>query len=272
MRTLQKLKPADVGVLSKVLRIFEAIQDSPSPLHLRDICQQTDINKTTAYRFLSHLQREGYLFRNESGNYSFGMKLLQLAARRDPRAVLQETARPELRQLWKETQETVNFAVLDEGVVLYVDVIESPHVFRLASKIGMRRPIYSTALGKALAAFLPEERRKSILDLQNFQALTPHTITRVEQLKEELKKVRQRGYSIDEEESVLGARCVAAPVLDHNQEPVAAVSVSGPCSRIGPDKIPEFVAAVRSACRAISNSIVGGANPSSSKNKNRRHH
>jgi len=258
MRTLQKLKPADVGVLSKVLRIFEAIQDSPSPLHLRDICQQTDINKTTAYRFLSHLQREGYLFRNESGNYSFGMKLLQLAARRDPRAVLQETARSALRQLWKETQETVNFAVLDEGVVLYVDVIESPHVFRLASKIGMRRPIYSTALG--------------ILDLQNFQALTPHTITRVEQLKEELKKVRQRGYSIDEEESVLGARCVAAPVLDHNQEPVAAVSVSGPCSRIGPDKIPEFVAAVRSACRAISNSIVGGANPSSSKNKNRRHH
>jgi IclR family acetate operon transcriptional repressor len=257
MKVVRKPKTAAVGVISKVLRILEAIQSSPSALHLKDICAQTQINKTTAYRFLSHLLREGYLCRDETGKYSLGLKLLQLGAGANPRATLLEVARPTLRKLWKTTQETVNLAVLDEGMVLYVDVVESPHVFRLASKIGMRRPIYSTALGKALAGFLPEEKRKGVLDLQAFQTLTPHTITLVEQLEEELRKVRQLGYAVDEEESVLGARCVAAPVLNHNKEPVAAVSVSGPCSRICPDRVPEFVVAVRKACQTISRAISG---------------
>ncbi len=257
MKIARKRKTAAVGVISKVLRILEAIQSSPSALHLRDICAQTQINKTTAYRFLSHLVTEGYLCRDETGKYSLGIKLLQFGVGGNPRATLLETARPTLRKLWKATQETVNLAVLDEGMVLYVDVIESPHVFRLASKTGMRRPIYSTALGKALAGFLPEEKRRSILDLQEFQALTPHTITTIEQLEKELRKVRQLGYSVDEEESVLGARCVAAPVLNHNHEPIAAVSLSGPSSRVCPDKIPELVVAVRRACHAISRSISG---------------
>ena len=248
----QKPKSADVGVISKVLRILEAIQASPLPLHLRDLSKMTGINKTTAYRFLSHLQREGYLFRDEDGHYSFGMKLLQLGAGNDHRSTLQETARPALRQLWRETQETVNLAVLDEGMVLYVDVIESPHVFRLASHVGMRRPIYSTALGKALVAFLPEEERKRVLSIQSFQSLTPHTIANADLLEEELEKTRRRGYAIDEEESVAGARCVSAPVLNYRQEPLAAISVAGPTTRFSRDKIPVIAGAVKKAADAIS--------------------
>ncbi len=248
-------KPADVGVISKVLRILEAIQASLLPLHLRDICRLTGINKTTAYRFLAHLQREGYLFRDEAGHYSFGMKLLQLGAHSDHRARLQEIARPALRQLWRETQETVNLAVLDEGMVLYVDVIESPHVFRLASHVGMRRPIYSTALGKALVAFLPEEERKRVLSIQSFQSLTPDTITNADLLEEELEKTRRRGYAIDEEESVAGARCVSAPVLNYKQETLAAISVAGPTTRFSRDKIPLIAAAVKKAADAISGQV-----------------
>jgi len=260
-RPTQKPKPADVGVISKVLRIFEAIQASPLPLQLREICKLTGINKATAYRFLAHLQREGYVFRDEAGAYSFGMKLLQLGARSDHRAALQEMARPALRRLWTETQETVNLAVLDEGMILYVHVIESPHEFRFASKVGMRRPIYSTALGKALAAFLPEEGRRRLLELQSFQSFTPHTITSVELLEEELERVRRRGYAIDDEESVLGARCIGAPILNHRQEPLAAISVSGPTTRLSRDKIPALAAAVKEAADAISAQI-GCSNPS----------
>ena len=255
MTPLPKLKTADVGVISKVLRILEAIQSSSSALHLKDISAQTKINKTTAYRFVAHLQREGYLYRDEAGRYAFGTKLLQLTAGFDPRTTLLEVARPALRRLWKTTQETVNLAVLEEGMVLYVDVIESPHVFRTASRAGMRRPIYSTALGKALTAFLPEERRKSLLEMQEFKALTPNTITSIKKFEEELKKIRRQGYAVDAEESFLGARCVSAPVMNHNREPIAAVSLSGPCSRIGSDKVPESVVAVKKACRAISKAI-----------------
>lgn len=248
-------KLADVGVIGKVLRILETMRSSPLPLHLRDISRLTGINKTTAYRFLSHLKREGYLSRDEAGHYSFGMKLLQLGTSSNHRATLQEVARPVLRQLWEETQETVNLAVLDGNMVLYVDVIESPHVFRLASKAGMRRPIYSTALGKALAAYLSEEERKGVLNGQSFQSLTDHTITSAPRLQQELERVRRRGYALDEQESVLGARCVGAPILNHKQEPAAAISVSGPTTRLSRDEIPAIAGAVKRAAQAISTKI-----------------
>ena len=269
MNPPRKPKTADVGVISKVLRILEAIESSPSALHLRDICAQTRINKTTAYRFVAHLQREGYLCRDEAGHYSFGTKLLQLGTRMDPRATLLEMARPALRKLWKSTQETVNLAVLDEGMVLYVDVIESPHVFRMASKAGMRRPVYSTALGKALAAFLPEDKRKAALNSQSFQSLTPQTIITMARFEEELRKVRRSGYAVDEEESVLGARCVSAPVLNHDQEPVAAVSLSGPCSRICPEQIPQLGTAVRKASQAISKAMSGSVDATAPRKRSR---
>ena len=241
-----------MGVISKVLRILETIQASASPLPLRDICEQTKINKTTAYRFVSHLEREGYLFRNNAGKYSFAMKLLQLAAHIDPQVALREMAHPFLRELWESTSETVSFAVLDRAEVLYLEVLESPHDFRLASKAGFRRPIYSTALGKALAAFLSVEKRREILGVQKFEAFTPRTISGVRQLEKELQKVRQLGYAMDDEESVLGARCLGVPVLSHLQEPVASISVSGPTTRLARSKIPDIVQKLQKASQSIS--------------------
>jgi len=243
---------AGVGVISKVLRILETIQASAVPLPLRDICQQTRINKTTAYRFVSHLQREGYLFRDNAGRYSFAMKLLHLAAHIDPQVALREMARPFLHDLWEATSETVSFAVLDRTEVLYLEVLESPHVFRLASKAGFRRPVYSTALGKALTAFLSEEKRKEILRFQKFEALTPHTISGVRQFEKELEKVRHLGYAMDDEESVLGARCLGVPVLSYLQEAVASISVSGPTTRVDLSKIPNIVQKLQKASRSIS--------------------
>ncbi len=145
----------------------------------------------------------------------------------------------------------MNFAVLDRGEVLYLDVFESPHVFRLASKAGMRRPIYSTALGKSLAAFLPLKQRRALLTAQAFDTLTPHTISSLAQFEKELERVRHQGYAVDDEESVLGARCISAPVLNQSQEAVAAVSVSGPTTRIDLARIPAIARELRKTCRAI---------------------
>ncbi len=245
-------KVAGVGVISKVLRILEAIQAAGTALPLRDICQQTRINKTTAYRFLSHLEREGYLFRDNRGRYSFAMKFLHLATQVDRQLALRETARPFLRELWEATSETVSFAVLDLTEVLYLEVLESPHVFRLASKAGFRRPVYSTALGKALLAFLSPRSRKEILRVQNFAAITPRTITKIDEFKKELQRVRAQGYAIDDEESVLGARCLGVPVLSHLQEAVASISVSGPTTRVSLSQIPDIVQKLKKASHSIS--------------------
>jgi len=241
-----------VGVISKVLRILEALQGSSAGLGLKAICDRTGIHKSTAHRFLKHLERERYLIRTEAGAYLIGPRLSQLSARGKHEATLQAVARPILWELWKSTQETVNLAVLDQGTVLYVDVIESPHEFRLSSRVGTRRSVHVTALGKALAAFLPAETRENILSSIAFQPATPRTIGNLVQFRQELEKIRRQGYAVDDEEAVQGARCVSAPILNSDGEPVAAASVSGPVTRVSPNVVGALAGAVTSAARAIS--------------------
>ena len=243
---------APVGVISKVLLILEALQGSSSGLGLKGICDQTRIHKSTAHRFLKHLEHERYLIRTEAGAYLIGPRLSQMSARNNDGATLQAVARPILWELWKSTQETVNLAVLDQGTVLYVDVIESPHEFRLSSRVGSRRSLHVTALGKALAAFLPAEPRENILSSITFQPATPRTIMNLLQFRQELEKIQRQGYAVDDEEAVQGARCVSAPILNSDREPVAAVSISGPVTRVSPNQVPVLAGAVCSAARAIS--------------------
>jgi DNA-binding IclR family transcriptional regulator len=239
-------------VISKVLLILEALQGSSAGLGLKAICDLTGIHKSTAHRFLKHLAHERYLIRTEAGAYLIGPRLSQMSTRGNQGATLQAVARPILWELWKSTQETVNLAVLDQGTVLYVDVIESPHEFRLSSRVGTRRSLQVTALGKALAAFLPAEARDSILSTITFQAVTPKTIMNLLQFRQELDKVRRQGYAVDDEEAVQGARCVSAPILNSNREPIAAVSVSGPVTRVSPSQVTMLAGAVGAAARTIS--------------------
>ena len=243
---------APVGVISKVLLILEALQGSSAGLGLKAICDLTGIHKSTAHRFLKHLERERYLIRTEAGAYLIGPRLSQMSARGNQGATLQAVARPILWELWKSTQETVNLAVLDQGTVLYLEVIESPHEFRLSSRVGARRSLHVTALGKALAAFLPPELRESILSTITFQPSTSRTILNLLQFRQELEKIRSQGYAVDDEEAVQGARCVSAPILNSDSEPIAAVSVSGPVTRVSPNQVVALAGAVTSAARAIS--------------------
>lgn len=254
MQRIENADPgsASVGVISKVLRILEALQGSSGGLGLKAICDRTGIHKSTAHRFLKHLERERYLLRTEAGAYLIGPRLSQLSARGNQEATLQAVARPILWELWKSTQETVNLAVLDQKTALYVDVIESPHEFRLSSRVGTRRSVHVTALGKALVAFLPSETQETILDSIAFQAATPRTIGNLVQFRQELEKVRRQGYAVDDEEAVQGARCVSAPILNSGGEPIAAVSVSGPVTRVSPNLVNALAGAVTSAAGAIS--------------------
>jgi IclR family acetate operon transcriptional repressor len=144
--------------------------------------------------------------------------------------------------------------------VLYIEVIESPHEFRLSSRVGTRRSLHATALGKALAAFLVGEQKERVLATIQFQPLTPKTIMNLVQFRQELEIIRKQGYAVDDEETTLGARCVSAPILGANREAVAAVSVSGPVTRISPAQVPALAAAVMNAARAIS-AAMGFAQP-----------
>lgn len=243
---------ASVGVISKVLRIFEVLQNSSAGLGLKGICDATGINKSTAHRFLRHLDREGYLLRSEAGAYLIGPRLAQMSNCASKSATLQAVTRSIMADLWRSTQETVNLGVLDRGMLLYIDVMESPHDFRLVSRIGTRRSLHVTALGKALAAFLPASQCERTLAAIVFQRVTPKSIPNMAQFRAELDKVRRQGYAVDNEEVLLGCRCISAPILNSENVAIAALSVSGPVTRVGMTQVPGLAKEVKAAARAAS--------------------
>jgi DNA-binding IclR family transcriptional regulator len=246
-------RPASsVGVISKVLRILEALQSSSVGLGLKAICDETGINKSTAFRLLRHLERESYLLRTEAGTYLIGPRLTQMSACANMSATLQAVARPILADLWRSTQETVNLGVLDQGTLLYVDVMESPHEFRLVSRVGTRRSLHVAALGKALAAFLPASEYERVLNGIIFQRVTPKTISNIVQLRAELDKVRRQGYAVDNEEALVGCRCISAPILNNDRVAIGALSVSGPVMRVSPAHVPGLARVVKTAANAVS--------------------
>ncbi len=257
MKRRKKWQP--VGVLSKTFRLLEIIKDSRLPPNLTELSRRAGLNKSTALRFLAHLEAEGYLRRDERSRYHLGPRLLELGqAAASSQAHLREVARPLLWELWRETQETVNLGILEGFEVAYVDCLESPHDLRLVTNVSMRAVYYRTALGKAIAAFLPEPQLRSLLESVEFQAFTPNTLASPELLLPELERIRRTGYAVDNEESVPGIRCVAAPVLNAEGLPAAAVSVSGPTVRITPDSVPELAAAVIRTAQRISKQLPVG--------------
>src|SRR5713226_3098380 len=190
----RECRSSPVGVISKVLRILEALNASPAGLRLNEIAEKTAIHKSTAYRFLAHLENEAYLFRDESGAYLVGPRLVRLGSGSTYQMTLRKICRPVLQDLRNTTGETVNLGILDGQDVFYVDVVQSHHPFRMASRIGTSRPLYCTAMGKALAALLPATEKERVLSSLRFERFTPHTITHLAQLKEELLKTEKRGY------------------------------------------------------------------------------
>ncbi len=254
MKRAKKSKP--VGVLSKTFQILDLVQNSALPLALKDISARTGINKSTALRLLAHLEAVRYVSRNGRGEYSVGAGAPQPGGTAQWQGTLRRVARLHIWDLWHATQETVNLGVLEGREVVYLECLESPHEFRLVAHVGMRAVLYRTALGKAMLAFVPEEKREAIIEGMEFHAFTPNTIGSAERLRCELARVAGDGYAVDDEESHLGLRCIAAPVLNAAGEAVAGISISGPAARVTREAVPELAAEVRRAAAGITAKMV----------------
>jgi IclR family acetate operon transcriptional repressor len=238
-------------VVGKLIQILERLDQAPGGLLLREIVTSTSINKSTAYRFLSHLETAGYVFRDSNGYYMVGPKLAKLGSGVTYQATLCRTSAEILERLRAETGETVNLAVLDQSEVLYVSVFQSQHTFRMVSEVGTRRPLHCTALGKAVLAYLPPLQQKKIISNLRFEKFTPQTISSAEELNHDLLKVHRRGYALDDEEAVAGARCIAVPLLNREHKVIGGISVSGPVVRVTKRHIPEFATLLRTAADQI---------------------
>jgi len=238
-----------VEAVVTALDLLEAFRGSEE-LTLTELSERVGISKSRAFRLLHSLALRGYVERSADGTrYTLGVKLIERAAcvRKD----LRQLALPFMQQLHARFNETVNLAILEQGEILYIEMLESSRPFRMAAAVGSRSPWHSTALGKAIVAHLPEEELTSFLQAERLAKLTERTITDREELRRELERVRRRGYAVDEGETEPGAACIGAPIFGQNGRPVAALSLSGPAERILTGR-REIAAALIAAGQGIS--------------------
>jgi len=245
--------PYKVQVLDRSLAIIDALANARDDASLAELAEKVKLHKSTVHRLTSILERHRILERDsQSGKYRLGLRLFELGSIAMARFNIRDSARLHLEKLLFEVVETVHLCALDVGDVLYLDKMEPVRSVRMASRIGRRNPAHSTSVGKAIMAFLPEPETDSILRQHGLKRLTAKTITTPAELKADLKLIRDRGYSIDNEENEEGVRCIGAAVLDHSGRPIAAISVSAPSFRLPMDKVPAVAASVCRAALALS--------------------
>src|SRR6476619_2185477 len=210
----------DVAVLQKALDVLEVLADQ-SDLGLSELSAQTGVSKASTYRVLSTLEARGFVIKDpDTRKYSPGVKLVAMSAAIVSRIDLVAAARPFVVELQAAFDETVNVGILAGNEVLYVDILESAQGLRMAATVGDRNALHSTALGKAILSALPASEARELLTGYRRLAATPKTITGLEAILDELAVVAERGYSIDDEENEVGARCVGVAIRDLQRRPV----------------------------------------------------
>lgn len=222
-----------IQALQRGMKVLDALLESHAPLSLEQICTCTGLPKSTAFRVIVNLRQGGYLTETEEG-YWLGLKMLRFGALVEERLDMIQLARPFLVKLRDQADETVHLAVLDDDLrVVYLEKLPTQQAVGLmVSRVGSTAPLHATALGKVMAAFRPEDEISEWMRSTGLKALTKATITDEATFLRELCEVRSRGYAVDNGEFEASVRCVAAPVRDRNGDVIAAVSISGPDSRM----------------------------------------
>ncbi|QUX94339.1 IclR family transcriptional regulator [Marinomonas sp. CT5] len=239
--------------LSKALNMLNHVCTSPVPLRFAELVELSELPKATAHRQLNTLLEHGLVrFDEHKQAYYPGYGLLALAHRTWANLDIRDVAATPMRDLWSSTQETIHLAVLDGADVIYIDKLESPKSLRLYSAVGKKGPVYCTGVGKAILAFLPQEKQQPIIEAQSFFRHTEHTLDTAEALKADLELIRETGISLDLEEHELGIKCVAAPIFNSRHEAVAAISVTAPAFRTADDVYEEMKIQVKQAAETIS--------------------
>jgi IclR family acetate operon transcriptional repressor len=241
-----------VKPVQKALQVLEVLGQEKRELSLAEICRRVGLPKTTTFRYLHTLQASGLVAHDpETELYRLGSRLWELGQSAGEQLQLRKAARPYMEQLRARFNETVNLAVLDGSEIVYVEMLESKMSLRMQAVTGGRDAVYSTALGKAMLAHLPEDEWRDHLPAR-LARRTARTITSITALREDLAQTRARGYARDRGESEEGARCVGAAIFDQRGDVAAAISVSAPAVRLDDRNEREVAAAVMQAARAIS--------------------
>ncbi len=238
------------ALISKAFRLIEIIGSAPGLITVPELVKATGWPRPTLYRIIAAISAQGFVrFDPVAQGYTLGYRFLELAQNVWAGPDLAASASIELQRLRDMTGETAYLAVLHNGSMVGLGKFEGFHVVRSAARLGTPKPVHCTSQGKAVLAFLPEAEVDRLIGGKALERFTPNTITDPTLLKAQLAIVWQRGYALEDEEILLGNRCVGAPVIDSSGRPVAAISVAGPTWRLTRERVeqlgPEIAAVAR---------------------------
>ena len=245
-----------VKSVERAIILLNALADQHSGLTLTELCERVGFNISTAHRLLATLSRYDYV-RQESRSkiYRLGFQLLKVGQAAREQLDLRDEVMQDLESLVNDVHELANLVIPtghEVTIIAQINGRASQGGIQIFAQLGERVPLYCTAVGKCILAYMPKHELDSVLDQVDLVAHTPNTITNIFQLQEELNRVRCNGYAIDNEEREIGIRCVGSPIWDGTERVIAAISISAPSGRIVPREYEKLGPIVAKAAQKIS--------------------
>lgn len=241
-----------IELVGKVITVLESMRDAPAGLSLQELANRTGYVKSSLHRILQSLKHHGYVDQDAPGaKYRLGLPVLALARSLGVRGELVTCARPFLLELVKAYNECAYLAVMRRGRGVFLDIEESHRDFRLVGPMFNEVYFHATAAGKAMAAFFPPPLQQELLESGPLMSLTSQTITDPARVAEEWAEIRQAGYAINDEETLLGAVFLAGPVFDSRVTICGSVSIGIPKARFSVRLKDQMANGLKSACSRL---------------------
>lgn len=249
-----------IALISKTVAIVETLRDRPAGLSLHELSLQTGQVKSSVHRILRSLGRHGYIEQSSRGGlYRLGIQFLTLANSVRTGSNLVEVARPYSRSLKEQFDESTYIAVLRGGHGVFVDVQETSRDLRLVGPLGALVHFHATAAGKAMAAFFPGKHRQAVLQNLHDAAITERTLVTPAQIERSWGQVRRAGYATNDEETIVGAVFLAAPIFDATDAICGSISIGLPKPRYSADLGKRIAAQLKQCCQRVSGDLKAAA-------------
>ncbi|MBA7486959.1 HTH-type transcriptional regulator XynR [subsurface metagenome] len=238
--------------LDRALKLLDHISQSEEGYICADLARVISVDRSTAYRLLETLASYNYVHQNPvTKKYTLGNKIQDLSLRLTSNVKLQNEARTFLKLLTRETGETSHLAVLRDGEAVIIDQELSSAMIGIHTSIGMHEPLHSTALGKAICAWLSEQERMDVIKRKGLKRCTKNTITNKADFAKEISQIKQQGYALDIEEYKEGIKCLASPLFNHKGV-IAAIGISAPSERLPQEKVLPYSNIIKEASLSLS--------------------
>jgi len=242
----------NVPALEKGIAIIEMLANSEKPLGITDIYTLSGVPKSSIFMILTTLESLQYVEKIDGDKYRPTMRIYNLGMIILSKLGIREAAHPIMEEIAKELRFTVHLAMLEQGKAVYIEKVKSPGFVQFSTEVGQSWLLYNSAVGKVLAAYMPEDQLDKVLMSTEFTSFTPNTMTSKEQLKQFLQSVREQGYAVEDEEGELGIRCIGVPIYNHTGNVVAALSITALRNDLPVHKFGEIGMLIRDKANRIS--------------------